>query len=93
MLALTIAAFARHEGIRDIQVVIHPADTGLYAAVAAPFESRLRPPVFGGARRQELGAAGLEALAAEAPERVLIHDAARPFIGGDLIDRVLGAPR
>jgi 2-C-methyl-D-erythritol 4-phosphate cytidylyltransferase/2-C-methyl-D-erythritol 2,4-cyclodiphosphate synthase len=91
MLALTIAAFARHEGIRDVQVVIHPADAGLYAAAAAPFESRLRPPVPGGARRQDSVRAGLEALGAEAPERVLIHDAARPFIGNDLIDRVLGA--
>jgi 2-C-methyl-D-erythritol 4-phosphate cytidylyltransferase/2-C-methyl-D-erythritol 2,4-cyclodiphosphate synthase len=91
MLGLTIAAFAGHGGVDEIQVVIHPDDAGLYAAAAAPFGARLRPPVPGGARRQDSVRAGLEALAAEAPDRVLIHDAARPFIGGGLIDRVLGA--
>jgi 2-C-methyl-D-erythritol 4-phosphate cytidylyltransferase/2-C-methyl-D-erythritol 2,4-cyclodiphosphate synthase len=34
---------------------------------------------------------GLEALAQFEPERVLIHDGARPFPGGELIDRVLDA--
>ena len=35
--------------------------------------------------------AGLESLAELAPERVLVHDAARPLVSAALIDRVLGA--
>jgi 2-C-methyl-D-erythritol 4-phosphate cytidylyltransferase/2-C-methyl-D-erythritol 2,4-cyclodiphosphate synthase len=38
------------------------------------------PPVPGGATRQESVRAGLEALAPHAPEVVLVHDAARPFV-------------
>ena len=34
---------------------------------------------------------GLEALKAHAPDRVLIHDAVRPFVTADIIDRVLAA--
>jgi len=35
--------------------------------------------------------AGLEALAAHAPDIVLIHDAARPFVSAGLIDRAIAA--
>ncbi len=52
---------------------------------AAPITAALagiahRPPVPGGATRQASVRAGLEALAADAPDIVLVHDAARPFI-------------
>ncbi len=38
------------------------------------------PPVAGGAERQDSVLAGLEALAPHAPDLVLVHDAARPFV-------------
>ena len=38
------------------------------------------PPVAGGTARQDSVRAGLEALASQAPDIVLIHDAARPFV-------------
>ncbi len=38
------------------------------------------PPVAGGATRQDSVRNGLEALAAYAPDIVLVHDAARPFV-------------
>ena len=50
----------------------------------------------GGATRQESVRLGLEQLAHAAPAQVLIHDAARPLLTAELIDRVLdglaGAP-
>ena len=49
----------------------------------------MRPSVTGGASRQESSRIGLEALTDDAPDYVLIHDAARPFI--DAVDRVLSA--
>jgi 2-C-methyl-D-erythritol 4-phosphate cytidylyltransferase/2-C-methyl-D-erythritol 2,4-cyclodiphosphate synthase len=89
MLAHAIGAFTAHPDMGDILVVIHPDDARLYEAVAAPFATRLRPPVSGGATRQESVRAGLEALAARAPGKVLIHDAARPFLDAPLISRVI----
>lgn len=47
--------------------------------------------VTGGATRQESVMRGLEALAADAPELVLVHDAARPDCPSDVVERLVGA--
>jgi 2-C-methyl-D-erythritol 4-phosphate cytidylyltransferase/2-C-methyl-D-erythritol 2,4-cyclodiphosphate synthase len=47
------------------------------------------PPIAGGPTRQDSVRLGLEALAAYCPQRVLIHDGARPFPDKQLVDRVL----
>ncbi|MBV9783029.1 MAG: bifunctional 2-C-methyl-D-erythritol 4-phosphate cytidylyltransferase/2-C-methyl-D-erythritol 2,4-cyclodiphosphate synthase [Acidisphaera sp.] len=49
------------------------------------------PPVAGGATRQESVLAGLEALAAHAPDIVLVHDAARPVVPPGTIPALLAA--
>jgi 2-C-methyl-D-erythritol 4-phosphate cytidylyltransferase/2-C-methyl-D-erythritol 2,4-cyclodiphosphate synthase len=49
------------------------------------------PPTPGGATRQASVHAGLEALAGEKPDIVLIHDAARPFVSQALISRAIDA--
>ena len=89
MVTRAIGPFAAHPGIGDILVVIHPDDAGLYAAASAPVAARLLSPVPGGARRQDSVRAGLEALSSRAPDAVLIHDAARPFVDAELISRVI----
>lgn len=54
---------------------------GEQARVAALLEGMpVLPPVAGGATRAQSVRAGLEALAADAPRLVLVHDAARPVI-------------
>ena len=83
MLRRTAAAFA---GL-PVTVVIGPGQEKLYQA-ALPDGSA---PVIGGARRQDSVRLGLEALAASAPDFVLIHDAARPLLSRQLIDAVIGA--
>ena len=47
--------------------------------------------VTGGATRQESARAALEALADDAPDAVLIHDAARPDCPPEVVDRLLTA--
>ncbi|HSU06725.1 MAG TPA: bifunctional 2-C-methyl-D-erythritol 4-phosphate cytidylyltransferase/2-C-methyl-D-erythritol 2,4-cyclodiphosphate synthase [Acetobacteraceae bacterium] len=49
------------------------------------------PPVQGGATRQDSVRAGLEALAPQQPEIVLIHDAARPLIPAGTIPALIDA--
>ena len=77
-------------------VVIHRDDLEFYNAAIAPLpetlRARLEAPVFGGEMRQDSVCNGLEALAAAGAQGaapVLIHDAARPFVGPDLIGRAL----
>src|SRR5690349_7998500 len=84
-----ITAFARHNRIRGVQVVIREEDSTIFAAATAGLS--LPPPVPGGAERQDSVRLGLEALVPHDPARVLIHDGARPFPDAGLIDRVLDA--
>ncbi len=62
------------------------------AAIAAALDGVAHlAPVAGGATRQASVLAGLEALAADPPDYVLVHDAARPCVPDALIDAVLTA--
>lgn len=84
----TLRVFAEHDGVDVIQVVIHPDDEQAFAAASAGLS--VLPPVHGGATRQASVLAGLRAVSEHAPDKVLIHDAARPFVDAATIDRVLG---
>ena len=89
LLRHSLRAFAAHPGIARVRAVIHPDDRDLYDAAAQGLD--LAEPVAGGSQRQESVLRGLESLAQRAPQRVLIHDGARPFVSAAVIDRVLGA--
>ena len=90
VLAKSVAAFLSHPEIEHVLVVIHADDRALYDAAIASLgpQPKLLPPVVGGATRQQSVLAGLEAFSAQGPSRVLIHDAARPFVSHDVIGRV-----
>jgi 2-C-methyl-D-erythritol 4-phosphate cytidylyltransferase/2-C-methyl-D-erythritol 2,4-cyclodiphosphate synthase len=89
LLAYSLAAFARHPRIRGVLTAIRPEDRLLFERAAAGLD--LLPPVAGGPARQDSVRLGLEALAVHRPDRVLIHDGARPFPDRPLIDRVIAA--
>jgi 2-C-methyl-D-erythritol 4-phosphate cytidylyltransferase/2-C-methyl-D-erythritol 2,4-cyclodiphosphate synthase len=86
----TLLAFLGHPQIDAVQPVIHRDDTEAFHAATAGLKNML-PPVWGGTTRQASVRAGLEALHASAPDLVLIHDAARPFLTGALISRAITA--
>ena len=83
------AAFAGHPAVDHVAVVIGAGDRELYDG--AVDDLVLLKPVVGGANRRASVLAGLESLAAIAPDRVLIHDGARPFPSPEVIDAVLEA--
>jgi 2-C-methyl-D-erythritol 4-phosphate cytidylyltransferase/2-C-methyl-D-erythritol 2,4-cyclodiphosphate synthase len=95
VLAHTLAAFARHGDITAIRAVIHPDDETLYEEAVAALEGGLKDkvlaPVHGGETRQDSVRLGLESLAGDPPDAVLIHDGARPLISADVIARTLDA--
>src|SRR5580700_2133291 len=82
-------AFATHPRIAGVLVTIRPEDQGHYERAITGLT--VLPPVPGGPERQDSVRLGLEALASHRPDRVLIHDGARPFPDAALIDRVLDA--
>lgn len=85
----TVRVFLDHPKIAGVRVLIHPDDQGLYESTVAGLD--LLSPAFGGQTRQESVCKGLESLGDLNPDLVLIHDAARPFISYDVIDRVIEA--
>ncbi len=89
MFRYSIDAFSQHPGISAIQVVIHPEHRETYLTQTRGLNAPLLAPVAGGPERQSSVLAGLEALEPHEPDRVLIHDAARPFVSGEIIQRVL----
>ena len=82
-------AFCRHPDVFAVQPVVNPDDAVIFNAAVAGL--RHQPPTNGGATRQASVHAGLEALAAEKPDIVLIHDAARPFVTSAVISRAIDA--
>ena len=92
VLRRTLCAFLEHPRIDHVIVALRAGDEALYEQALAGLSSpKLLRPVPGGATRQLSVAAGLEALAAVSPDAVLIHDAARPFIGADCISGTIAA--
>ena len=89
LLRRSCLAFMNHPRIDAVGVVIHPDDAPLYAESTTGLE--ILPPVHGGATRQDSCRNGLESLIGLAPQKVLIHDAARPFVDEATIGRVLDA--
>jgi len=72
--------------VEHLQPVGDPARLGAALAGVAHL-----PIVRGGVARQDSVRAGLEALAPFAPDVILVHDAARPFVPGHTVPALLAA--
>ncbi len=81
--------FCRHPQIFAVQPVVNPDDAAAFNEAVG--DMRYWPPANGGATRQASVRAGLEALAGQSPDIVLIHDAARPFVTPAVISRAIDA--
>jgi 2-C-methyl-D-erythritol 4-phosphate cytidylyltransferase/2-C-methyl-D-erythritol 2,4-cyclodiphosphate synthase len=88
LLRHSVAALCRH-GIAPVVVTVPPAHTALAASATARLGEVIL--VSGGATRQASVRLGLEALASLSPERVLIHDAARPRLPQGVVDGLTAA--
>lgn len=98
VLAETLRVLLGHPDLALVQVVTHADDGATYRAVVDEIDdglmAKLLAPVAGGETRQQSVRSGLEALARlQAPDTVLVHDAARPFLDRALIDRAIAAGR
>jgi 2-C-methyl-D-erythritol 4-phosphate cytidylyltransferase len=96
LVAWSLATFERCALIDDVVLVTrHEDHDRAYAAATTVGATKLRTVVTGGATRHESEQAGLDALAPRivsgAITLVAIHDAARPFVTGDLLERLLTA--
>ncbi len=83
----TLESFLSHPAVNFVQTVIGDGHEELFRAATEGLT--LPPPVRGGGTRQDSCRIGVEACATAHPTRVLIHDAARPFVPHDVISSVI----
>ncbi|EPX76056.1 bifunctional 2-C-methyl-D-erythritol 4-phosphate cytidylyltransferase/2-C-methyl-D-erythritol 2,4-cyclodiphosphate synthase [Salipiger mucosus] len=81
----TLEAFAH---LDQVVLVVHPDDQALATEAARGLDVIL---AAGAADRAGSVRAGLDALAGAPPDRVLIHDVARPCVSRGLIDSIIAA--
>lgn len=87
-----VDAFLALDAIDLLRVVIHPDDEVLcQESLAGIDDQRLLAAVHGGNTRAQSVRLGLESFAETETGKILIHDAARPFIPATVIEAVLAA--
>ena len=100
ILTYSLQLLLESPNLSAIRPVIAAGDEALYAEALAEFahnwrgeswESRLLPPIIGGAERQDSVRIGLASLSEFSPHWVLIHDAARPLLTHQALAAVLAA--
>lgn len=89
ILRRSLILFLEHPQVTSVQAVINSNHHELYKNAVG--ELPLLKPVNGGSTRQASVALGLESLVNANPDRVLIHDAARPLLDSNVVSRVITA--
>jgi 2-C-methyl-D-erythritol 4-phosphate cytidylyltransferase len=92
MLLRALRPFASHPEVAHVVVVLPAADAVRPPLFLAELTGGTLSVVAGGAERSDSVARGLSALPAECAV-VLVHDAARPLVDRDIIDRVIAVAR
>ncbi len=87
VIRLTLETFLNHPLIDHVQTVIGLGHEELFARATQGLA--LAAPVSGGGTRQDSCRAGIEACQVKNPQKILIHDAARPFLSTELITNVI----
>ena len=87
-----VAALCRHARISRVYVVLAPEDMLWKSYDWSAFTGKLKPLYCGGAERFESVRNGLDAIRDEVgfDDWVLVHDAARPGLSGELLDSLIG---
>jgi 2-C-methyl-D-erythritol 4-phosphate cytidylyltransferase len=92
MVLRAVRPFAAHPEVAQVVLVLPPADAEAPPAFLRGVAGAGLVVVAGGAERSDSVAAGLRALGPECTV-VLVHDAARPFVGRAVIDAVIAHAR
>ncbi|NHK27664.1 bifunctional 2-C-methyl-D-erythritol 4-phosphate cytidylyltransferase/2-C-methyl-D-erythritol 2,4-cyclodiphosphate synthase [Parvularcula flava] len=92
VLAWSVERFLARSDIDAVLCVIADGAEALYRTAVSDLKNKkLLPPCTGGATRQASVHNGLKALAGQGFTHVLVHDAARPGLDDDTLDRLTAA--
>ncbi|XP_029695056.1 D-ribitol-5-phosphate cytidylyltransferase isoform X2 [Takifugu rubripes] len=88
LISYTIDAFERVSWIQDVVVVVAKENLDQMSGIVQRFGHRKVRVVTGGSTRHRSIYNGVQALAEDRPEVVIIHDAVRPFVEEDFLSKI-----
>jgi 2-C-methyl-D-erythritol 4-phosphate cytidylyltransferase len=92
LLAWTLEAFEQFRAVDELYLTAPADDVDTYRTLLAQVAPRTGRQVFvGGSERQESIFLALQALAADPPDHLAIHDGARPLVEVAVLERCHGA--
>lgn len=94
MLTHTLRALISAPSVDAIAVIIRPDDVDNYRSAIAKLPQDSKPilsAILGGKTRAESVANGIREIKKFNPKNILIHDAARPFVSVNLIEKIISA--
>jgi 2-C-methyl-D-erythritol 4-phosphate cytidylyltransferase len=89
LLYFAIARLCLHDAIDRVCVALAPGDRVFETHDWKPFAAKLVPLYVGGNSRAATVLNALEAMAAEAGDWILVHDAARPCLSAAMLDMLI----
>ena len=84
-----INAFTNHQNIDNVMVVIHRDDNAIYSNLVGDHPKLLAPVIGGKTRRQSVHCGLIAAQNMGFGGKILIHDAARPFVEQHIISQII----
>ncbi len=87
----SLKVFYDHEQVDEINIVASSELIDRITEISQPYTNKVKQITQGGNTRSESSFAGLISIKSNASSKVLIHDAARPFISSEMISECIKA--
>ncbi|MBT95441.1 MAG: 2-C-methyl-D-erythritol 4-phosphate cytidylyltransferase [Acidimicrobiaceae bacterium] len=87
----SLEVFYQHNQIDEINIVVSKELISRVSEISQPYATKVKQITEGGNTRSESSFAGLVSIGTDTNPKILIHDAARPFISSEMISECIEA--
>jgi len=91
LIEYSLKVFNDHEQVDEINIVTSDELIDRVTEISRPYTNKVKQIIKGGSTRSESSFAGLVSIKSNVNSKVLIHDAARPFISPKIISECIEA--
>ena len=91
LIEYSLRVFHDHEQVDEINIVTSDGLIERVTEISRPYKNKVKQIIKGGSTRSESSFAGLASIKSNGNLKVLIHDAARPFISSEIISECIKA--
>lgn len=87
----SLEVFYQHDQIDEINIVVSKELISRVSEISQPYTTKVKQITQGGNTRSESSFVGLASIESNTNPKILIHDAARPFISSEMISECIEA--